>query len=432
MGQKNKSLKTAGRTQSGGQSQFLSDDESAYLITRLPTVLKTSTGQPTRKVRWFTLAIQAAGSALTLKHTVVPLIGDRVILDHSDLGIQKLYKLHNVPWQIPANIDVTLFERVRTSAMCFSFVLKNRHGLLWSINAKIKESICISGSSIERRVDSVRTKKELVQGVIAMNQLLTLKDSRPDTWQSVFMTGDISILRQFAASAAVRSNCRIFCFLGHPGEESSVIVCPDVLFTFNSKTQQTFARKPVRTIVVKQRKRLRKVPFTNYFDVGILVDNWVELEQVKQASEAIACLVPSVKSVQIRLHPASKRRLDLTPIDSRCVLTPVSMDLQDFAELIDFCLVSASSAVPVVQQMNVPCFYTSHFYGVEFQQHATGFLARNPFGLPECHDDLATFVSSLTTDLLTAEIERLQTQTRQETEMDYPTSEEIRHVLELR
>ena len=375
----------------------LTPEEIAYFVMRVRTSSKARPDGANGNRASATIAISAAAKALSLRKTCAPSSGGIAFMDHSDGGIRKLVERSGIPWEEPTKRHLSAAERILAGIISFVFALMNwgpvRQSLVVgsdAVDAMLAEDRFVAGSGCFARF--------LAQGLLARNSL-----------HGLFVTGDVSFLRMFACFAAIRLDIPISVLLPHRQGPSSVHpIAVDRLFTLDVEAARNFDPRPRTTVVEPVTPRRRQILAAGGLELGILTDNFVDVEQVWATARAFI-QHPSVSSVRIRLHPGSI--VSRLPQGMPPTVTLESNEtLEVFSERIDVAIVSASTAVPRLQELLVPCFHMRSLYseldawGRRDPTHEVSWL----YPTPELSGSVRDFLDSCTNESLTRETEALR------------------------
>lgn len=380
----------------------LTEKEIAYFALRVRTSSKArpTAGIPTRARRTRTVvAIGAAAKAARLRKTCAPFAGGIAFMDHTDDGIRKLVEFAGLPWEQPEKRRLTSSERLLAGLLTFAFVLANWAGV---------QRALVAGSD---PVDLELAQSRLVAGSGCFARFLAQALLERDTWHGLFVTGDVSFLRMFACFAATRTGRPISVYRRHRGGPLWVKpIAVDRLFTMDAGTSEEFDPQPTRVVLEARSFRHRSIGHHASFDVGIVTDNFVSVDHVWEVARECASH-NSVRTVRVRLHPGTAVRGLPSGLPPSIELEDNGESLATYAERIDAALVSRSSAVPVLQELLVPCFHARRFYAAHDRRRFPETTLGSRYPTPEVESSMSEFLDLMTTDALRLEVESLRRST---------------------
>lgn len=376
----------------------LTEEEIEYFVLRVQTSSKARPEVVNTPRARTPAAINAAWASLRARRTCAPFARGIALMDHSDDGIRKLVERSGITWVEPEKRRLSTGERLLAAALAFGFVLTN-----W---AAVHRAVFAGPNPIDLGL----ARDRLLSGSGCFARFLAQSHLGRNAWTGLFVTGDVSFLRMFACFAASRTGRPIGVYLRHRMPDHQVMpIAVNRLFTMDPGASRNFSPMPADLVIEPRPVRLRKPHDGEALDVGIVTDNFVSLESVWELARECA-LQRNIKSVRIRLHPGSPVR-DLPPG------LPPSVNLEDnreelsaFAERIDFALVSMSSAVPLLQELLVPCFHARHLYRTDdrWKRNRPEWEVDSRYPVPEMTKPLDEFLNPPVADMLSQEIESLR------------------------
>lgn len=385
----------------------LTEKEIAYfaLKVRMSTKARPEAGTTTRARRTRTVvAIGAAAKAARLRQTCAPFAGGIAFMDHSDDGIRKLVERAGLPWEEPEKRRLTSSERLLVGLLTLAFVLVNWAGV---------QRALVAGSD---PVDLELAQGRFVAGSGCFARFLAQALLERDTWHGLFVTGDVSFLRMFACFAATRTGRPVSIYVRHRTDRLWVIpIAVDRLFTMDAGASENFDPQPTRVVLEAWSFRHRSIGHHASFDVGIVTDNFISVDHVWEVARECASH-NNVRTVRIRLHPGSSVRGLPSGLPPSIKLEDNGESLATYAERIDVALVSMSSAVPVLQDLLVPCFHARRLYatddlwGRQLPETTLESLGWR-YPTPEVECPMVEFLDLMTTDALRLEVESLRRST---------------------
>lgn len=398
----------------------LNDAEIEYFVLRVRTSTKARPGPPVPPRAGNRLAMAAALAVARKGWSCAVLVDGVAFMDHSDGEIAKLFDRVGVQWREPRKARLSMLERVLAAFVALRFVRTN-----WPRTARLLADQSPS-------VDIALAEERFIAGSGCFARLVAQARLRPMTWRGLFVSGDVSFLRMFACFAAVRAGRPVGVYVRHRMDGEWVMpVRVSRLFTMDAAAAGNFLPLPRRVIVEPPPARRRKTAPGQPVEVGIVTDNFVGIEEVWAMAEACA-RHPDVTSVRIRLHPGSTVRELPLGLPPSVILEDSAEPIAQYAERIDVALVSASSAVPALQDLLVPCFHLRLLYSEDDlwgrRDPTTNIEQRYP--VPEVGDDLTAFLQALTAGTLHHEIESLRRQTVDASVGDAMSLDEVRAELE--
>ena len=381
------------RTVLRSSSLRLGPDEIDYFVHRVRTSSKARTKTTPSRISWSRLAIEAATATWAAQKTCAAFSRRVAYMDHSDNGIRALFERAEVQWEEPKKLRLSRAERLLATIIAIRFV---------QVNRSVMHSVLHDAG-----VDLGLAADRLAAGAGCFGRFTAQAVLAPESWRGLFLTADVSFLRMFACYAAVRAHRPISMYLGHrTGTYWNLPFIADTLFTLDSSAVEHFNTPPRQVVVDALKARARPNPTSPPYDVGIVTDIFIEISQVWAAAEDLA-QHPSVKSVQIRLHPRSRVKKLPDGMSDNIVLCQSQEPLSMFSEGIDFAVVSNSSAVPVLQDLLLPCFFFARLYGEFEDSRNLSFAVAGRYPPPEILGELRDFVSALKLNSLEAERSRL-------------------------
>lgn len=185
--------------------------------------------------------------------------------------------------------------------------------------------------------------------------LLEFDTAQPRQWASTIVDGDVSAQRALIHDVSKRLAKPTYVYMATRREPGILDLQFDGLFTYELETALMCVDAPPLVVHVKPTRRKRQFKSDRPVHVGLVTDNFVDQVVWEEAVDEIASQA-SVASVHIRIHPRSKLTLRGVADSEKLVLSSPSQPLEEFAEDVDFAIVSGTSAAQMLRLLGVPCF----------------------------------------------------------------------------
>lgn len=321
----------------------LSPETVDYIFNRLASkqksVLRRSRWQTQS---WMLIACTSALAALNRHALPVAISGGTLVAAHADRAIQQMLKRNLEHWTEAPQERLSLAVRVKGALDSFLLVMNSR--------AVIAESFRRHGGVQQRRLF-----RQFAVNISLVAILREIDRRRPDYWHQTILDGDVSVTRALIYEASRSLSKPTHFFRQNPSPLFSLPLDCDVLFTNDPACSGYFRRPPKLIVHEELPRRRRRVMNESQLHIGVVTDNfideafWMHLIQELAAHSVVA-------RVQVRVHPRSTLRLQRPTVASRVLMSSPSVPLSDFAEQIDFALVSKTTAALTLRQIGVPCF----------------------------------------------------------------------------
>lgn len=327
------------------------------------------------KFGWFGIGVRAATKTMSSRSTRCVFVGGLAIMDHSDRGIERLMGSAGLPVAELTRQRLSIAIRIRAAGIAFTAARRNRR-LLQAANPVEHTSL---------------TTTRYLAGVACFAQLLAISAAQPASWSATFLSGDVSFLRMFAAFASARAERPLLFLMNNHGRfaDGSLPFESAMLFAWNSEDARAFATRPQRFCLLPRERRQRVLRTDGPMDVGLVLQNYADLDLVQEFTEQIA-RHPRVRSVLVRPHPGDNRPRPPESSAGTVRFARADESLEDFSERVDFAIAQPSSAIDHLVVLGVPCFGTGRLYSPAIPwgqlQGSPNFRASIP-ELPESIDE---------------------------------------------